>query len=77
MFQIILEKEKAPVFSKEGYMGIVAMGVGDDEVKLKKVEKIADACESISHNDRCEFAMLVAKCMRDKADEEKLTLDME
>lgn len=56
---------------------MVAMGIGGNEEKMKQVERIADACEPLSHNDRCDFAMLVAHCMEDQAAKENFKLDMD
>lgn len=50
-------------FNKENFMGLAAMGLGGKEDKMKKVEEIADECQNVTHEDRCEQAILIGKCM--------------
>jgi hypothetical protein len=53
-------------------MSVASMAAGDDDKKMKKVEKVADACEKVFHADRCQQAIEIGKCMELKAKEEGL-----
>lgn len=44
-----------------------SMATGGDEEMTKKLSEVADACESVTHADRCEQAILIGKCMEKEA----------
>lgn len=57
-------------------MGLAAMGLAGKEDKMKKVEEIANECQDISHEDRCEQAILIGKCMEKEAKKRGLDKEM-
>lgn len=56
-------------------MGLAAMGLGGKEEKMKKVEEIADECLVVAHEDRCEQAIMIGKCMEEGAKKRGLNAD--
>ena len=36
---------------------------GDDKKKLEQAEEIAEECKDVAHDDRCEQAIMIGKCM--------------
>lgn len=51
------------------------MGIGEDEEKKKLVEEIAEECKTVTHEDRCEMAILIGKCMADGAEKRNLKME--
>lgn len=66
--KMVEETPKPPEFSVEGYKAMMGMALGDDEEKNKIAAEIAEKCKSLTHEDHCEMAFLLAKCMADEAE---------
>lgn len=54
-------------------MGLAAMGLGGKKDKMEKVEAIADECKDVTHEDRCEQAIMIGKCMEEGAKNRGMT----
>lgn len=58
-FGIVKDKK----FQKEAFMGLASIAIGDHEEKMKQADEIAEECKEVAHEDRCEQAILIGKCM--------------
>lgn len=61
-------------FQKDVFLGLASIAIGENEDNLKKAEAIAEECKDVTHEDRCERAILIGKCMEQGAKNRTLTL---
>lgn len=57
-------------------MGLAAMGLSGKEKAMKKIEEIADECQLVTDEDRCEQAIKIGMCMKEGAEKRGLKADM-
>lgn len=50
------------------------MAIGENEEKMKQAEEIAEECKDVTHEDRCEQAILIGKCMEEGAKKRDIKL---
>jgi hypothetical protein len=61
-------------FQKEAFMGLASIAIGEDEAKMKQADEIAEECKEVTHDDRCERAIMIGKCMEQGAKKRDIKL---
>lgn len=56
-------------------MVVAALAAGEDTDKQNAAKEIAEECKDTKHENRCEQAILIGKCMEEGAKKRNLSAD--
>lgn len=59
----------------EGFLVVAALAAGEDTDKQNAAKEIAEECKDTKHENRCEQAILIGKCMEEGAKKRNLSAD--
>ncbi|XP_035902367.1 general odorant-binding protein 19d-like [Anopheles stephensi] len=61
-------------FQEDGFIEIAKMLMKGDESKIELAKEIAADCKEVAHDDRCELAVEIMKCLKESAEKHGIDL---